>query len=294
MAACIFAATWSAMSFKPGSPVTSTSTWGFIASTITAPSSARSDRTTTLQGNSSPIWRSTLIAWCASGGLHAPRIRYSSMSSSSLAFSVAFTSISVSTPKACCARASRVRTTASSNVVCSVVDSAMSIRLGSSHLHVMSPTGGDVEFGVHARSVVASDVADQFVASSGKRCGGPACRLGRDAVAFVSAATARGFPKAASLVDLAVRTDDPLAGKLALRKRQHDQLVVQPPSVECSERHLTRRNGGRVNEDAVAVLPWAVWAVPTRTHHPRTHHAAHIGEGDVDHRTGQCRCRTRW
>src|SRR6516225_8376608 len=145
------------------------------------------------------------------------------MSTSSLAFSVAFTSISVSTPKPCCARASRVRTTASSNVVCSVADSAMSICLGSSHLHVMSPIGGDIEFGVHARCVVATDVADQLVASRRQGDGGPAFHLGRDAIAVVSAATARGLPNAASLVHLAVSTDDPLSRILALCKRQHDK-----------------------------------------------------------------------
>src|SRR6476620_1070324 len=47
------------------------------------------------------------------------------MSSPSLAFIVAFTSISVSTPKPCSASASRVRATASPNDVCSVVDSAI-------------------------------------------------------------------------------------------------------------------------------------------------------------------------
>ena len=46
------------------------------------------------------------------------------MSSPSLAFSVAFMSISVSTPKPCSDSALRVRSTASAKVVCSVVDSA--------------------------------------------------------------------------------------------------------------------------------------------------------------------------
>ena len=46
------------------------------------------------------------------------------MSSPSLAFRVAFMSISVSTPKPCSARALRVLSTASSNVVRSVVDNA--------------------------------------------------------------------------------------------------------------------------------------------------------------------------
>ena len=66
---------------------------------------------TTLQGRSSPICRSTPRARCASGGLQAPRITYSSMSAPSFAARVARMSISVSTPKPWAFNASRTRST---------------------------------------------------------------------------------------------------------------------------------------------------------------------------------------
>lgn len=79
MAACGLLVTSLATCSSYGSPVTSTSTCGFVALAMTDVSSTRSACTTTLQGSSSPIWRSTLIARCASAGLQAPRMRWSSM-----------------------------------------------------------------------------------------------------------------------------------------------------------------------------------------------------------------------
>lgn len=57
-AACSRVAASVAMSLRPGSPVTSTSTAGFIASTTTVFSVVRSRRITTLQGSSNPIGKS--------------------------------------------------------------------------------------------------------------------------------------------------------------------------------------------------------------------------------------------
>ena len=98
---------------------------GFIASTMTDPAVV-SARTTTLQGSSRPISRTIPTARCASVGLHAPRIRYFSMSVPSLAFRVACMSISVSTPKPCSDSAALVAVTAvSKSVSVKVVESAM-------------------------------------------------------------------------------------------------------------------------------------------------------------------------
>src|ERR1700757_4775763 len=98
-------------------------------------------------------------------------------------------SISVSTPNPWSANAFRVRATASSKEACRVVDNdhAMLIDL----VFLSDPRGvvalslvacGHIQFGVHASAVVASDVADQFVASRRQSDGGPPGRLRRDAV----------------------------------------------------------------------------------------------------------------
>src|ERR1035437_4970767 len=69
-------------------------------------------RKTTLHGSSSPASGAATIARCASEGLHAPKIRYPGMATSSLVRSVSWTSISVSTPKPSELRSSRTRCSA--------------------------------------------------------------------------------------------------------------------------------------------------------------------------------------
>src|ERR1017187_6290905 len=64
-------ATSSAIGLSSGRPVSVTMTCGSSAST-TVPSPTA--RTTMLQGSSSPMLRSMPRAWCANGGLQAPRI----------------------------------------------------------------------------------------------------------------------------------------------------------------------------------------------------------------------------
>src|SRR6478735_7726351 len=130
------------------------------------------------------------------------------MSSPSLAFSVAFMSISVSTPNPFCASASRVRWTASSKDVCTVVDIAMvmagtflvlpglwSVDHGPVHTvgnrRCWSAAADDIEFGEHAGPVVPSDVAEQFVAAGGQGDGRPARGCRQDPVTVIGAATAR-------------------------------------------------------------------------------------------------------
>ena len=80
------------------SPVAATMTSGFMASTRVRPSTRV--RTMMLRGSSRPMEGAMVSAWWASGGLHAPRIRWGGMSMSGLAFMVAATSISVSNPEA--------------------------------------------------------------------------------------------------------------------------------------------------------------------------------------------------
>src|SRR6266496_1125243 len=84
---------------------------GSAASMTVWPASAR---TTTSQGSSSPIRRSAVSAWCARGGLQAPRIGYSSLSSPRLPRRLTCTPMSVSRPKPYAWSASRTGAAASS------------------------------------------------------------------------------------------------------------------------------------------------------------------------------------
>ncbi|CDZ91160.1 conserved hypothetical protein [Rhodococcus ruber] len=129
IAACNRRAASSATGCSSGSSATCTINCGFMASTWTVPESSGSRRTTTLHGSSSPICRLADTARCASGGLHAPRMTYGSMSTSILVFRVACMSISVSTPKPCSFSAARVRSTTSSSGARSVVARASVIAL---------------------------------------------------------------------------------------------------------------------------------------------------------------------
>ena len=95
-----------ASSGAPTSPMTAA---GSIARTTVVPFSTD---TVTLHGRRTPTSGTALRARCADGGWQAPRIRYGSRSTSSFFFSVAWTSISVRTPKPSFASASRARVTA--------------------------------------------------------------------------------------------------------------------------------------------------------------------------------------
>ncbi len=105
------ALTCSAMLSNSTLPTTPRAVIGSMAATITPSSSSY---TITLHGNSNPISSSVLRASWANSGLHAPRITYFRKSTSSFFFRVAFTSISVNTPKPSDFRASVTATTACS------------------------------------------------------------------------------------------------------------------------------------------------------------------------------------
>src|ERR1700676_4430647 len=94
-----------------------------------------------------------------------------------------------------------------------------------------SATADSIQFRVHARPVVARDVAEQFVASWRQIDGGPGGSPGKDAVTGVSAAAARSLSPAAGLIDFVISADGPLAWILAGIEGQHHHFVGQRAAV---------------------------------------------------------------